>query len=235
MVDSVFIEGTGCECDVTLDRWLKDTLPMLPGVVRGVAARELVLACREFFERSYAWQTVIEDQNAKEGRKQYWLSPLDQYTNVIGVLGVAYKGVALARLPARPARRSSSTSSNTPQAYYSPDAPDSIEVYPDLDHDEDAGLSFHVALTPKPSVEHLPRVAEIKYYDAILDGFLARMYMHPNKPYSSFTLAQAKRKSFNAWIGRYAGQAKQGNINAQNWSYPAGWGVRRYGGGSSVV
>jgi hypothetical protein len=230
MVDSVFIEGTGCECDVTLDRWLKDTLPMLPGVVRGVAARELVLACREFFERSYAWQTILEDQNAKEGRKQYWLSPLDQYTNVIGVLGVAFKGVPLVRLAARPPRRTEDNSTDTPQAFYSPDAPDSIEVYPDLNRDEDGGLAFHVALTPKPSVEHLPRVAEIKYYDAILDGFLARMYMHPNKPYSSFTLAQAKRKSFNSWIGRYAGQAKQGNVNAQNWSFPSGWGVRRAGG-----
>lgn len=234
MPDSIFIEGTGCECDVTLDRWLKDTLPTLPGVVRGVAARELVLACREFFERSFAWQTMIEDQNAKAGRKQYWLSPLDQYTNIIGVLGVAYKGQWLVRAPQRPLRPGTSQSSNTPRAFYSPDAPDSIELFPDLDHDEAGALTYLVALTPKVSVEHLPRVAEIKYYDAILDGFLARMYMHPNKPYSSLTLAQAKRKSFNSWIGRYAGQAKQGNVNAQNWVYPSGWGVRRYGGRGGV-
>lgn len=207
---------------------------MLPGVVRGVAARELVLACREFFERSYAWQTLIEDQNAKSGRKQYWLSPLDEYTNIIAVLGVAYKGQWLARMASRPPRRTETTTASTPQGFYSPDAPDSIELYPDLDHDEDAGLAYLVALTPKISVEHLPRVAEIKYYDAILDGFLARMFMHPNKPYSSLTLAQAKRKSFNSWIGRYAGQAKQGNINAQNWVYPSGWGVRRYGVRSGV-
>jgi hypothetical protein len=231
MPDSIFIEGTGCECDVTLDRWLKDTLPMLPGIVRGVAARELVLACREFFERSYAWQTVIEDVNAKEGRKQYWLSPLDQYTNVVGVLGVTYKGNELTRFNVRPPRRTSEeVTSSIPYAFYAPDAPDSIEIYPDLDHDEDAALNFHVALTPKVSVEHLPRVAEIKYYDAILDGFLSRVYMHPNKPYSSLVLAQAKRRSFNSWIGRYAGQAKQGNIGAQNWSYPTGWGVRGWGG-----
>lgn len=234
MVDTIFIEGTGCECDVTLDRWLKDTLPLLPGVVRSVASRELILACREFFERSYAWQTLIEDQNAKQGRKQYWLSPLDQYTNVIGVLGVAFKGQPLARLGARPPRRGTNQQS-TPQAFYCPDAPDSIELYPDLDHDEDGGLTFHVALTPKVSVEHLPRVAEIKYYDAILDGFLARMYMHPNKPYSSYTLAQAKRKSFNSWIGRYTAQAKQGNVNAQNWAFPGGWGVTRHGQGRGGV
>ena len=234
MPDSIFIEGTGCECDVTLDRWLKDTLPMLPGAVRGVAARELVLACREFFERSYAWQTLIEDQNAKAGRKQYWLSPLDQYTNVVGVLGVAFNGEPLNKLIVRPLSRSSSTTSNKPYGFYMPDAPDSIELYPDLSEDASAALTYWVALTPKVSVEHIPRVAEIKYYDAILDGFLARMHMHPNKPYSSLTLAQARRKSFNSWIGRYAGQAKQGNVNAQNWVYPPGWGVRRHGGGTGV-
>lgn len=231
MVDSVFIEGAGCECDVTLDRWLKDSLPMLNGAVRQVAARELVLACREFFERSYAWQTLIENQNAKAGRKQYWLSPLDEYTNIVGVLGVAFNGVPLKKLAVRPPRQSENETSSSPHSFYCPDAPDSIELYPDLDDDVAEALTFHVALTPKVSVEHLPRVAEIKYYDAILDGFLARMYLHPNKPYSSLVLAQAKRRSFISWIGRYAGQAKQGNVNAQNWVYPPGWGVRGFGGG----
>ena len=235
MVDSVFIEGTGCECDVTLDRWLKDALPMTPGIIRGVAARELVLACREFFERSYAWQTLIEEQNARSGRKQYWLSPLDQYTNVVGVLGVCFDGTWLAPLTRRPIRAaSSSTTSDTPYGFYSGEAPDMVELYPDITNDRDGVLTFHVALTPKVSVEHLPRVAEIKYYDAIMDGFLSRVYAHPNKPYSQPVLSQQKRRSFNHWIGRYAGQAKMGNVGAQNWSFPSGWGVRRLGQGGGV-
>lgn len=230
MVDSVFIEGTGCECDVTLDRWLKDALPQLPGVVRSVASRELVLACREFFERSYAWQTLIEEQNAKAGRKQYWLSPLDDYTNVVGVLGVCFDGRWLSpSVRRRIVPVDSVTTSNMPDSYYAAEAPDMVELYPDLTEDRAGVLTFHVALTPKVSVDHLPRVAEIKYYDAIMDGFLARMFLHPNKPYSSGQLAMMKRRSFNAWIARYAGQAKQGNVGAQNWSFPGGWGVRRPG------
>lgn len=230
MVDSVFIEGTGCECDVTLDRWLKDALPLLPGIIRGVAARELVLASREFFERSYAWQTLIEAQNARAGRKQYWLSPLDQYTNVVGVLGVCFNGTWLSPSVHRPiVAVGSSTTSDTPNTYYVPEAPDMVELYPDLTADVDSALTFHVALTPKVSVEHLPRVAEIKYYDAIMDGFLSRVFMHPNKPYSSGQLGMQRRRSFNHWIARYAAQAKQGNVGAQNWMFPSGWGVRRPG------
>lgn len=225
MADTIFIEGSGCECDVTLDRWLKDSLPMLPGAVRSVAARELVLAAREFFERSYAWQTLIEDQKARAGRKQYWLSPLDQYTNVVGVLGVRYKGNWLPPVAVRPARpfAQSAETQSIPRAFYVPEAPDCVELYPDLSKEEADALTFHVALTPKVTVEHMPRVAEIKYYDAILDGFLARMHAHPNKPYSSSAMYAMRRRNFNHWIGRYAGQAKQGNAGAQNWSFPSGW------------
>jgi len=92
-VDTVFIEGSGNECDVTLDNWLRDSLPTLSGAIRSVAERELVLASREFFERSYAWTDTIEGQNAKVGRNQYWTSPFDEYSNVIAVIAVAFKGV----------------------------------------------------------------------------------------------------------------------------------------------
>ena len=237
MVDTVFIEGSGAECDVTLDTWLKDSLPNLPGALRSVAARELVLAGREFFERSYAWTDMIENQNAVAGRKQYWTSPFDQYSNVIAVLWVAFRGIDLARFPRRPSRRTNDSGvpndeADLPTGYYADVAPDAIELWPDIaegTQNLEGVLTFHVALTPKTTVEHLPRIAEIKFYDAILDGFLARMYMHPNKPYSSPQLAAAKRQNFNHWIGRYMGQAKGGYITAQNWSFPPSWGVRRFG------
>lgn len=237
MVDTVFVEGSGAECDVTLDTWLKDSLPTLSGAIRSVAARELVLAGREFFERSYAWTDTIEEQNAREGRFQYWTSPFDQYSNVVAVLGVRFRGVDLARLPQRPSRRTNTSGSpndqsDLPHGYYASVAPDAVELWPDVAEgttDLEGILDFFVARTPKPTVEHMPRIAEIKFYDAILDGFLSRMYMHPNKPYSNPALGQQKRRSFNHWIGRYMGQAKQGYVSAQNWSYPPEWGVRRFG------
>jgi len=236
--DEVFVEGAGCECDVTLDTWLRDALPNLPGVVRSVAARQLVLACREFFERSYAWVGVIEEQEAKEGRIQYWASPYDEYSNVIAVLGVRFNGVELARLVERPPRRVNNSgvpneNADIPTGYYADVAPDAIELWPDITEGTTqnlkGALDFKVALTPKPSVEHLPRIAEIKFYDAILDGFLSRMYMQPHKPYTALTLGAQKRRSFNHWIGKYMGQAKQGYVSGQNWSFPPTWGVRRFG------
>lgn len=230
MVDSIFLEGAGCECDVTLDTWLKDTLPMLPGVQRSVAARQLVLTARDFFERTYAWQAVITDINAKAGDKQYWQSPYDQYSDVIGILGVAFNGNDLTPLHRRPSDRGRTTpsTSDVPTNYWvDPAHSDTFYLYPTLQNDADDALDVYVALTPKQSVEHMPRVAARKFYDAILDGFLARMMAHPNKPYSAPASATMYRKKFLSACGRYMGQAKQGYAQAQAWSFPRGWNVRR--------
>lgn len=228
MVDSVFLEGAGCECDVTLDTWLKDSLPMLPGIERGLASRELVLAAREFFERTFAWQAYVEHINAKAGEKVYWQSPYDQYSNTIGILGVTWKGNALAPMPYRPASMGGETTptSDTPSHYYAAYAPDSFYLYPQLTNDVDDAIGVYLALTPKQSVEHLPRIAAIKFYDAILEGFLARVFRHPNKPYSAPETAMRHRKSFIMQCGRFKGQANQGYVQAQNWAFPGGWRVR---------
>lgn len=230
MADSIFLDPTGCECDVTIDTWLQDTLPLTPGIERSVAARELVLTAREFFERSYAWQTVIEDINAKAGNKQYWQSPYDQYTDVIGILGVTFNGNDLAPLNRRPSDRGRTdpSTSDVPTNYWvDPSNSDTFYLYPTLENDTDDALDVYVALTPKQSVEHMPRVAARKFYDAIREGYLARVMMHPNKPYSAPALANQHRRSFMSQIGRYMGQAKQGYAQAQAWSYPRGWTVRR--------
>jgi hypothetical protein len=232
MVDTVFLEGTGCECDVTLDTWLKDALPHLPGVVRSAAARELVLTARDFFERTLAWTTWITDVNMKSGAKQYWLSPYDTYSNVIGVLAVVFKpdgptsGRPLSPLTCRPA---AVFTSNTPLNFYADSPPDAVFLYPEPDRDLDSSLDFYVALTPKQSVEHLPRIATIKFHDAILQGFLGRMMMQPGKPYSNPPLASTYLREYSSMIGRYRGQAKTGFVQAQSWSYPSGWGVRKTG------
>lgn len=225
MVDSIFLENTDCECDVTLDTWLKDALPLLPGVVRSVAKRQLILTCREFFEKTYAWRAVEENINAAAGDKQYWLSPYDQFANVIAILGVTYDNRHLQPIAAEPLK---TTTSEAPQFYYAADPPDSFKLYPAPTAAKADAMNVLVALTPKPNVEHLPRLAFLKFYDALMDGFLARMYMHPNKPYTSADMAVMHRQKFLSAMSYYRSQSKQGYINAQGWHYPQNWQVRRF-------
>ena len=56
----------------SLDTLLQDTIPELPGVVRAVAERELRLTFREFFERSFAWRSVLTI-DAPSGDTAIWL------------------------------------------------------------------------------------------------------------------------------------------------------------------
>jgi len=215
--DSIFLEGSGCECDVSLDTWLRDALPQVPGIVRSVAARELVLACREFYERSLSWRTTIGPVHARSRFLQYYQSPYDDYTNVVAVLGVEWKGRPLKKLVRQPTL---DWESSDPTHYWITDVPDAVGLWPKLRADTDNALHFHVALTPKQSVDHLPRIAAIKHYDAILDGFLARVWSHPSKPYSNPAEAERRRTRFVAAIARYSGEAKTGYAAAQNWSFP---------------
>jgi hypothetical protein len=75
----------------SLDTFLQDTIPQLPGAVRAVAERELRLAMREFFERSYAWRATIEGVDAPLGDTAVWLQDAedgDANSDVIAILQV---------------------------------------------------------------------------------------------------------------------------------------------------
>src|SRR5690606_8861257 len=79
---------------------------------------------------------------------------------------------------------------------------------------------FYVALTPKQSVTHLPRVAATHFYDAIFDGAAGRLLGQPAKPYTNPALATYHMQRFNAAIGKFAGAAKGGFAGAPSWNFP---------------
>ena len=51
----------------TFEQLLNDLIPQTPGIIRSVALRELRLAAREFFEKSYAWTVLVEDIDVTSG------------------------------------------------------------------------------------------------------------------------------------------------------------------------
>lgn len=207
----------------SLDTLLQDTIPELPGVVRAVAERELRLTFREFFERSFSWRSILTI-DAPAGDTAIWLqdsNDLDANSDVVGILHINYEGNPLAKLAAKPDR--GNTTSSLPTGFYMTSNPDEFKLYPSLENPAAGALEVHVALTPKIDATTFPRQISTKYYDALREGFLARMYAHPNKPYSAPIVAQQMRHNFRRRIGFYIAQAKQGYNDAQAWSYPVGW------------
>lgn len=222
----------------SLDTFLKDTLPQLPGVIREVAERELRLTMREFFERTYAWRATFTDIDAPAGETPILLDSAttgDNNADVVAILRVKYhtdgtatSGHYLSPIGHKPAR--SLTNSGLPQGYYMSSNPDEFILYPNLDSPQVDGIEVDVALTPKIDATVLPRQVTSKFYDAILDGFLGRMYSHPNKPYSAPALGMQMKHNFRRRMGYYMAQAKAGYNDSQQWSFPRTWGVQRLGG-----
>ncbi len=218
----------------SLNTLLQDTIPELPGVVRAVAERELRLTFRDFFERSYAWRTVLLALNAPAGDNPIWLQDAedgDANSDVISILQVVYNGVPLRKLAARPARVNQT--SDVPTAFYMSSNADEFHLHPPLVNASTGLMEVHVALTPKIDATLFPRQTFTKFYEALREGFLARMYAHPNKPYSAPMTAQQERQNYRRRIGYYMAQAKQGYNDSQSWSFPAqGWNPRKVNEGS---
>lgn len=222
----------------SLDTFLKDTLPLLPGIVREVAERELRLAMREFFERSYAWRNTFTDIDAPAGETPVLLDSAttgDVNSEVVAILRVKWhqggnetSGQYLSPISHKPAK--SMTNQGVPYNYYMTSNPDEFVLYPHLDTAQTDALEVDVALMPTMTATVLPRQVQSKFYDAILEGFLARVYMHPNKPYSAPALGMQMRQNFSRRIGYYMAQAKAGYDHSQQWRYPGSWGVNRIGG-----
>jgi hypothetical protein len=217
MVENILVESSGHECDVRIDTWLKDLLPRTPGINRKVAKRELLLAIREFYEQSASWRVVVGPRDSRANKRRYILSPYDAYANIVQVLSVEYMGYPLKALTRRPA--GAEPNADRPTSFYLED-PDHVRVWPTPSTTVEDALTFHVALTPKMSVTHVPRLASTNHYDALLDGALGRIYSHPAKPYSNPSLGTYHLQRFRAAIGKYAGRAKTGYAGAASWQYP---------------
>ncbi len=155
---------------------------------------------------------------------------VDPNVEVIAILDLRLGNRSRKRLPGKPAQDKAEYTSDNPEHWYITSNPDEFRYYPRLTNDLVGETEAVVALIPAFDTTELPRQVALKYYDAIIDGYLARVYNHPNKPYSAPALAGQHRHNFLRRIGFYAAQRKQGYNDSQNWAYPPAWGVKRLGG-----
>jgi len=214
----------------SIENLLKDIIPQLPGAIRSVVARECRLAMREFFEKSLAWVTVVNNVAIPDGDVAIQVDDGDDNTEVISILrveiGNATDGYQLARPMTRLPDKVEGTNSK-PGGWYVTSNPDEFKLHPYFDGTATDDLRVTVGLIPAFDTAitelDLPRQITLKFYDAILNGTLARLYLHPAKPYSQPVLGQQLRHNFLRQIGYYSAQRKKGFNNSPNWSYPRGW------------
>jgi hypothetical protein len=200
-----------------IDVWLKDLLPRTPGASRAVVTREFRLAAREFFAQSRTWRETLTPVDVVADQTEYTPVPSDPVNSeVLAVYGVDFNNYPLSAIAGLPA---GATAGQSPYGWFSPE-PGVVSLYPTPSEDLVGGLRFRIALSPKITATELPDWVFQRYYDALLDGTLGRLFAHPAKAYSNLTGADYHLRRFRTWIQQASGDAKQGHNNAQNWSFP---------------
>ncbi len=222
MTDNAQVVASGAEGQANLNLWLKDVSVYVPGIHRSVLKRQLILACREFFEQSWAWRATIGPIPIVSNQPTYMLSPFNSTTDVVGVIGVSINGVPIAPSAEKPIHppMTPPSSSNFPSSYFMV-RPDIIALDPTPVPVDTNPLNMSVlcALKPKPSVKQVPHIAVTNFYDAILAGVLYRILNQPAKPYSNPSLSMYFESRFRTLIGTYAGAAKKGFNNGASWRF----------------
>jgi hypothetical protein len=217
------VEASGAEGQANLNLWLKDVSVYVPGIHRSVLKRQLILACREFFEQSRAWRASIGPLNIVQGQNTYMMSPFNSTTDVVGVIAVAINGIPVDPIAYKPANDGTQTppvpTNNQPFGYYML-RPDVLALYPTPAVALSGALQVLVSLKPKSSVKQVPHIAVTDFYEAILAGVLYRVLNQPGKPYSNPSLAVEFEAKFRQYIGMYAALAKKGFNNGASWRFP---------------
>lgn len=200
-----------------IDVWLKDLLPRTPGASRAVVTREFRLAAREFFSQSRTWKETLDTVDVVADQAEYTPVPSDTVNSeLLSVTGVEFNGALLSPLAGRPP---GSATGRASYGWYSPE-PGAVSLYPTPSEDLVDGLRFHITLLPTLTLTELPDWVFKRYYDALFDGTLGRLYAHPAKAYSNLMGADYHLRRFRTSIQQAAGDAKQGHNNAQNWHFP---------------
>jgi hypothetical protein len=228
------VEASGAEGQANLNLWLKDASVYVPGIHRSVLKRQLILACREFFEQSRAWRASIGPLNVVAGQNTYMLSPFNSTTDVVGVIAVAINAVPVMPIAFRPPNDGTQTppvpTNNQPFGYYML-RPDVMALYPTPAKSLPGSLQVLCSLKPKASVKQVPHIAVSDFYEAILCGVVYRCLNQPGKPYSNPALAAQFESKFRTYIGMYAGLAKTGFNQAPSWRFAPFGHVNRVGRG----
>lgn len=217
------VMASGAEGQANLNLWLQDVSVYVPGIHRSVLKRQLILACREFFEQSRAWRAAIGPLTINVNQVTYMLSPFNSTADVVGVIGVWINGIPVNPIAQRPANDGTATppvpTNSQPFGYYMV-RPDILALYPTPSKLLTGALQIQCSLKPKTTVNQVPRIAVTDFYDAILAGVLYRVLNQPGKPYSNPMLSGYFESRFRTLIGTYAALAKKGFNNGASWAFP---------------
>lgn len=190
---------------------------------------------RDFYTNAGAWREVIGPYSLSAGREVIFLNPVDQYSQLQYVLQAwLFPSVAGGNSEQylRPSDHKLFGVNPAPSPlWYWMETPDTMHVYPVPQTNLGQVLFVNAIMLPLVNTPRLPNMAITHHFDALWFGVLARMYMMPNKPWTSLPLAAQYRKDYRREMLRWRDVANRSYSSATpQWRYPSFAGRNNHGG-----
>lgn len=179
---------------------LRDLIPRVaayaPGVADPVAEQYLRDSAIQFCTKTLCWQYDCGTLAQKEGEGEYELD-LPSQAKMILPLAVWVGGLKLVSRGPEFLYVQGDWQAQTgrPKYFYSDDLR-SIRVVPIPERDD--VITARVACAPTTTATTLPDILVDQYYEAVVDGALARALAIPNQPFSDMSKAVFHARQFEA-------------------------------------
>ena len=205
---------------MTYNIWLELALSRLAGSLQAAVELELTGVIEEFCQRSTAWREMVYAMDVVAGNREVTPQVGDaSEAAVLGVLRVYYNQVRLTEHSHEPFEVSSSVVTG----YSLKGSHPRVIFLSSIPNENQTGvLDAWVYCTPVNPTEYCPPVLLSQYFWFIMNGLLARMYAHTDRPYSDPQMALQYQRAFTNDIKKARDMAGRGFTgNAQNWSFPS--------------
>lgn len=204
----------------TFEPWTKEAEARLSGSTPGTNKSQLIAAVREFYFQSRAWRRQIGPYTVTAGDPLVAMT-IDANTTVAHVRSVWIQDPSRGRVALWPLVQRSTEAEDDYPRYYTLESPDVLRLWPTPNSTVASALWVDAALSPSLTANVLPDIAQTVHFDAILDGFLARMLMLPNKPWTNPMFAADYRRSYRRRTVEFRNMADQGYLKLDPpWIFP---------------
>jgi hypothetical protein len=205
----------------TLESFLPEILPDVPGCPSDMAIRALRSTIIEFCEKSFIYQQTLDPITAIENITDYDLDPPSGY-RVQKIMKMWYLGREMEALAPDDiglpdSYRTNITGYNAskgPPAGYTQKDVDSFTILPIPDQRYTNAITMRVALVPLRSVTEVEDFLFELWSEVIGFGTKARLMLNPGKPYSNAEAATYNQVRFAAGLNDARQRAARGNVRS---------------------
>lgn len=223
MPQSGFEDGFTVASSGSLDTWVREVFPKVPGAIEGYIYDQLKLVIKDFFKRTKAWRTSLGPYSILADDGTIALNPVDANSNVIQVISVTKNGTPMVptSITDVPKILINQRNSKTPSRYYV-EPYDIIHMLPIPTVDVD-GFLVVAALTPRLRDDNrIEQWIIDMHYESIIAGVLHRLYNEPGKVYTNALQAAYWGSKYRSEMARARSIAAQNyKEGPQPWAFPS--------------